>query len=52
MTVDFISHLIGAGQLALLFGIWTRLGKVEQRLDDHEKRDDERFSAIERLNHG
>lgn len=36
--IDFLGYIIGAGQLALLLGIFQRLGTVTAELRGHEQR--------------
>ncbi|HUZ71602.1 MAG TPA: hypothetical protein VMU87_01340 [Stellaceae bacterium] len=46
--MNALNYLIGGGQLALLAGIWFRLGAAAQRMKDHEANDVERFTRMER----
>ena len=42
-----IDHVIGATQLAILLGIFLRLGSIQQRQIDHEREDARRFAQLE-----
>ena len=46
--MNYLGFLIGAGQLAVLCGIFLRLGALRQRMIDHEAQDDRRFTHLER----
>ncbi len=44
-----IDHIIGGTQLAILLGIFLRLGSLTQRQRDHEREDHRRFTRLEEV---